>query len=157
MQTNVDAHLVVERVSRVCTPRVCAGWAFETAEIVGVAEIVVAVRIRAERGIVALGRQRERCATRPASNHLRREHCLLFAVRGFGSEVLPVRRNPRVQLSEHEVGAVPTEHFGGRHRREASRLVWIAENELPCLDRSSLPAQSLRCRSPLPSVGRSRP
>ena len=31
VQTNVDTHLVVERVSRVCTPRVCAGWAFETA------------------------------------------------------------------------------------------------------------------------------
>ena len=43
-----------------------------------------------------------------------------------------------MQLSEDEVGAVPAEHLGGRHRRQASRLVWIAENELARLDRSSL-------------------
>src|SRR5262249_30646401 len=80
--------------------------------------------------------ERERRAALPAPDHFGAEQRLLLAVCGLGTEVPAVRRHPRVQLSKDKVGAVSAEHLGRWHGREASRLIWIAENELARLNRS---------------------
>ena len=52
VQAHVDAALVVERVPRVGPAGVRAGRALEAAQVVGVAEVVVAGRVGAELGVV---------------------------------------------------------------------------------------------------------
>ena len=150
VQADVDAALVVERVARVGAPRVRAGRALEAAQVVAVAEVVVALRVGAERRVVALGSERQRRAALPASDHLGAEQRLLFAARGPGAQVLPVGGDPRVQLAEDDVGAVATEHIGRRHRRQAPRLVGVAEDELAGLDRPL--AVGSTAAMPLPST-----
>ena len=53
----------------------------------------------------------------------------------FGVKVLPVGGHPGMKFPESQVGAVAAEDLGGRHRPHASGLVWVAEEELACLDR----------------------
>ena len=118
VEANVDASLVVERVARVGPTRVRAGRALEATQIVPVAEVVVALRVGAERGVVLLRGQRERRAALPAPDHLGAEQRLLLAARGSRAEVLPVGGDARVQLPEDDVGAVAAEHLRGRHRRQ---------------------------------------
>ena len=89
-------------------------------------------------GIVALGGERQGRPALPASDHLRAQQRLLFAARCLRVQVLPVGRDPRVQLAEDDVGAVAAEHLGGRHRRQLSRLVRVAEDDLAGLDRPLL-------------------
>ena len=106
VQADVDAHLVIERVPGVRTPGMRAGRAFESAQIIAVAEAVVAAWVRAETGIVVLGAERERRAALPAADHLRAEQRLVLAARRFGAEVLPVGGDPGVKFPENQVGAV---------------------------------------------------
>src|SRR5829696_1907853 len=47
----------------------------------------------------------------------------------------PVCRHFGVQLPEHDVGAVSTEHVRTGHRRQLARLVGVAEDDLTGLDR----------------------
>jgi hypothetical protein len=72
-QAHVDAPLVVERVSRVRTPRVRAGRTLESAQVFAVDEVVVALRVRAELRVVAFGAERKRSAALPATDQLRAE------------------------------------------------------------------------------------
>ena len=95
-------------------------------------------RVGAELGIVALGGERQRRAALPASDHLRAEQRLLLAARRLRAQVLPVGRDPRVQLAEDDVGAVAAEHLRGRHRRQLARLVRVAEDDLAGLERPLL-------------------
>src|SRR5215211_5789535 len=136
MQADVDASLVVERVSRVGAPRVRASRAPEAAQIVVVVEVVVARRIRTELGIVVVRGERQGRATLPASDHLGAQQRLLLPAGGSFAEVASVGRDAGVQLPEHDVGAVAAEQLRGRHRRQTARLVGIAEDELAGLDRS---------------------
>jgi hypothetical protein len=53
-----------------------------------------------------------------------------------GARVPPVRSNPCVQLAKDDIRAVPAEHLRDRHRRQVSRLVGVAQDELARLDRS---------------------
>ena len=73
VEADIDAHLVIERVPGVRTPGMRASGAFESAQIVGVTEAVVAAGVCAEAGIVLLGAKRERGAALPSANHLRAE------------------------------------------------------------------------------------
>ena len=66
VQAHVDAAVVVERVARVRPARVGAGRALEAARVVAVEEVVVALRVGAELGVVA-GPGRARAARRSAS------------------------------------------------------------------------------------------
>ena len=136
VQADVDAAFVVERVARVRATGVRAGRAPEAAQVVVVVEVVVARRIRTELGIVPFRGQRERRAALPTSDHLGAQQRLLLPARGAFAEVPPVGRDAGVQLPEHDVGTVAAEQHGGRHRRQAARLVGIAEDELAGLDRS---------------------
>ena len=79
--------------------------------------------------------QRQRRAALPASDHLGAQQRLLLAAGGSFAEVAPVGRDAGVELAEHDVGAVAAEHLRGRHRRQAARLVGVAEDELARLDR----------------------
>ena len=150
VQADVDAAFVVERVARVGAARVRAGRALEAAQIVAVEEVVVALRVGAELGIVALGGERQRRAALPAADHLGAEQRLLLAARRLRAQVLPVGRDPRVQLAEDDVGAVAAEHLRGRHRRQLAGLVRVAEDDLAGLERRA-PSGSSR-RMPLPST-----
>ena len=128
----------VERVARVRAPRVGARGTLEAARVVGVEEGVVALRVGAELRVVALRRERQWSAALPAPDHLRAEQRLLLAARGLRAEVLPVGRHLRVQLAEHDVGAVAAEHLGRRHRRQLAGLVRVAEDDLAGLERPLL-------------------
>ena len=157
VQADVDAALAVERVARVRASRVRAGRALEAAQIVAVAEVVVAARVGAELGIVPLRGERERRAALPAPDHLGAEQRLVLAARGLRAQVLPVRRHLRVQLAEDDVGAVAAEHVRRRHRRQLAGLVGVAEDDLAGLERPLLRVRRAACRCPRPPAGRSRP
>ena len=96
------------------------------------------MRVATEVRIVAVRGEGEGRAALPAPDHLRAEPRLLLAARRLRPEVLPVGRHPRVQLPEHDVGAVPAEHLRGRHRRQRARLVGVAEDDLARLERPLL-------------------
>ena len=138
VQAHVDAAFVIERIARIRAPGVRAGRALEATRIVAVEEVVVALRVGAELGIVALRGERQRRPALPASDHLRAEQRLLLAGRCLRVQVLPVGRDAGVQLAEHDVGAVAAEHLGCRHRRQLARLVGVAEDDLAGLDRPLL-------------------
>src|SRR5439155_24392466 len=68
-------------------------------------------------------------------DHFRTQKRLFLACRGLLAQVAPVRGDARVQLARCDVASVAAEYTGRRYRRQASRLVGVAEDELPCLDR----------------------
>src|SRR5262249_35531375 len=106
------------------------------------------VAVHGEVGIVPLRGERERSATLPSPDHLRAEQRLFLSTRGLGAEVPAVGSNPRLQLSEDDVGAGSAEPVGGGHRWQASSLVRIAKNEFARLD-GSLPRVRRRNYGPL--------
>ena len=150
VQPDVDAALLVQRVARVGPAGVGADRALEAAGVVAEDEVVVASRVAPELGVVA-GRARGRGARRSASaDHLRAEEVLLRAGRRPVAQVAPVGRHLRVQLAEHDVGAVATQHVRGRHRRQLAGLVGVAEDDLAGLER---PLARVRGRSSAPLDG----
>src|SRR3954454_5324527 len=135
MEADVGRHLAVQRVARVRPACVRARGTLEAAEIVAVGERVVPLRIRAECGIVVLGRHGKWRATWPAADHLGAHEGLVRAAGGLRPKVLPVGGHARVELAEHHVGPVAPEHLRRGHGREAAGLVGVAEDELSGLDR----------------------
>src|SRR4051794_30908964 len=127
MEADVGRHLAVQRVARVRPARVRARGTLEAAEVVAVGERVVPLRIRAECGIVVLGRHGKWRATWPAADHLGAHEGLVRAAGGLRPKVLPVRGHARVELAEHHVGPVAPEHLRRGHGREAAGLVGVAE------------------------------
>ena len=118
----VQPHLADDRrVARVHPPGVRAERALEAARVVAVQEGVVALRVGAQLGVVALGGQRQRRAAAPAPDELGGQQLLLGRAGGALAQVLPEGRHPRVQLAEDHVGAVAAQHLGLRHRRAGRR------------------------------------
>ena len=66
------------RVARVHTPHVGTERHLPAMRIVRVVEVVVPLRVGAERGIVLVRRQRQRRAAAPAADQLRGEQFALF-------------------------------------------------------------------------------
>ena len=138
VQADVDGAVAVQRVARIRAPCVRTQGALEASRIVAVEERVVALRVVAEIRVVTVRGERERSAALPAPDHLRAEQRLLLAARRLRPKVLPVGRDPRVQLPEDDVRAVAAEHLRGRHRRQLARLVRVAEDDLARLERPLL-------------------
>src|SRR5918997_1282078 len=138
VQADIDSAVAVQRVARIRAPCVRTQGALEAPRIVAVKERVVALRVIAEIRVVNVRRERERSAALPAPDHFRAQQRLLLAARRLRPKVLPVGRDPRVQLAEDDVGAVPAEHLRGRHRRKLSRLVLVTEDDLTRLERPFL-------------------
>src|SRR5215208_7677799 len=71
VEAYVDAPVGIQRIARVGAACVRAGRALEPTQIVAVQETVVAPRVGAEVGAVAVRREREGRTALPASDHLR--------------------------------------------------------------------------------------
>jgi hypothetical protein len=138
VQSDVDASFSVERVARIRTPRMSARRALEAAQVVAVEKVVVALRVGTDLGVVVLGSEHQRRPALPAADHLRPQQRLLVAARRLGAQVLTIGGDPRVQFPEDDVRPVAAEHLGHRHRRQLSRLVGVAEDDLSGLDRPLL-------------------
>src|SRR3954447_8966209 len=151
MQSDIHAAVVVEGVPRVRASGVCPQGAFEAPRIVAVEEGVVALRVAAQILVIALWGERQRRTALPTADHLRPEQLCLRPTGGVGGDVLTVGRHPRVQLAEHDVGAVAAEHVRGGHRRQLARLIRIAEDHLSRLEWSLL---GVRARSATAFDGR---
>ncbi|MCJ0905673.1 hypothetical protein [Rhodococcus sp. ARC_M6] len=127
---DVHAAVLVQRVTWVCPACVGSHRALEAAWVIGEEEVVVALWVASQLGVVLVGGECERGAALPAPDHLGAEEVLLFTAGSLGVEVGPVGRYLRVQLSEHNIGAVAAQHLGGGHRRQLARLVGIAQDDL---------------------------
>src|SRR5215217_3671906 len=103
-----------------------------------VIEVVIALVISSECGIVLLGRQNERSSAAPASHQLRCDQLLAF---GGWSTMLAkkVAKSADMLLQSaigHE-GAISGENFWLRQRHHLAALILIPENEFTRLDRRS--------------------
>src|SRR5262249_44103142 len=101
-------------------------------------EIVVARRVGAERRVVALRRQDEWRAAPPPAHHLGGEQLLCFWIRGVGGGVRADRRHSLVQLAKDDIRPVLAQHLGLRDCRDLAKLILIAQDELPRLERPLL-------------------
>src|SRR5258706_91640 len=135
-----DRHL---RVARVHATHVAAQRHPFALRITGVGEIVISLRIFAERLIVLRRRDRQWRAATPAPDELRRQQlALLVGLTALSQE--PVERsNPRLVFSQANVGAVAAQHFRLRHRKRHTALAWIPQDELPRFDRLPLTGKRL--------------
>src|SRR5918995_3165192 len=135
VQADVDTTLCVKGVPRVGASGMRTGRTLQAAEIVGIEEVVVPAPVCPELGIVLLRGEHERSAALPAADHLGAKQGLLLPAGGLGTEILPIGSHLRMQLPEHDVGAVSTENLRGWHRRRLTRLVRVAEDDLTGLER----------------------
>src|SRR5262245_10249620 len=102
-----------------------------------VIEVVVALWIGRELGIVLRGRQRQRCAAAPAAHQLRRDQLLAFR---RGPAVLPKEiakpADVLLHLPIREKASVLRQDLG-LQERDVAVLVRVPEEELSWLERSS--------------------
>src|SRR5260221_4736742 len=130
-----DRHL---RVARVHATHVAAQRYTFALRISGVGEIVISLRIFAERHIVLCRRERQWRAATPAPDEFRRQQLALIVGLTVLSQEPVERSDPRLVFSQTNIGAVATQHFRLRHRKRHTALTWIAEDELPRFDRLPL-------------------
>ena len=135
MEADVDAAVVVEGVAGVGPAGVGAKRALQAPRVVAVPEVVVALRVGAELGVVTVRGEGKGGAALPAAHHLRAQQLFLGCTDGGRAQVLAVGRDPGVQLAEHHVGAVAAQVRWRRHRRQLARLVGVAQDDLAGLDR----------------------
>src|SRR5258707_5985932 len=126
-----DRHL---RVARVHATHVAAQRHPFALRITGVGEIVISLRIFAERHIVLRRCERQWRAATPAPDEFRRQQLALIVGLTVLSQEPVERSDPRLVFSQTNVGAVAAQHFRLRHRKRHTALTWIAEDELPRFD-----------------------
>ena len=135
--TNHSAAVHVRRrVARIHPPHV-------RAERNGIAErvhflvikVVIPLRIRSERRVIPFGREHERRAAAPAAHQLRGDKLLLLARRTVLAQKLAKLHDMFLQTTIGHVTAVSREAFRLRQVRRRTVLVWVAEDELPRLQR----------------------
>ena len=118
---------------RVATQRrLSASW------IVGVGEVVISLRIFAERRIILCRREGQWCAATPATDEFRGQQLSLLVGLAVLSQEPVERSHPRLVFAHTNVSAVAAQRVRLRHRKEHAGLAWIAEDELARLDRSTL-------------------
>src|SRR5258706_7737785 len=94
------------RVARIHATHVATQWHLLTAWIVGVNKIVISVGIFAERRIILCWGERQRRATAPAPDELRRQQLALLVGLTIFSEETVERSDARLVFSQADVGAV---------------------------------------------------
>src|SRR6266852_1452247 len=94
------------RVARIPATHVATQWHLVAAWVVGVDEIVIALRILAERRIVLCRRERQWRATAPAPDELRRQQLALRVGLTVLSQEAIERSDARLVFSQADVGAV---------------------------------------------------
>src|SRR6266404_3400987 len=131
------------RVARIHATHVAAQRRLFALRITGIGEIVISLRIFAERYIVLRRRERQGRAATPAPDEFRRQQLALIV----GLTVLsqePVKcANPRLVFSQTNISAIAAQHVWLRHRKRHAALTWIAEDELPRFDRLPLTGKRL--------------
>ena len=111
--------------------------------VVRVIEVVVPLRVRAERGVVDVRRQRQRGAAAPTADQLRGEQFPFFLGASIRPEESIEGADARLIFAKAHIGAVATEDVRLRHRQGNAGLTRISEDELAGLDRPSLARQRL--------------
>ena len=105
------------RVPRVHAPDVASEGHLAAALVVRVIEVVVALWVRAERGVVDIGCQRQRGAAAPAADQLRGEQFTFF----LGASIRPKESiegaDARLIFAKAYIGAVAAEDVRLRHRQ----------------------------------------
>src|SRR4029453_14544177 len=106
---------------------------------VRVVEIVVSPRVRAESGVVGVGRQRQRGAAAPTSDELRGQQLPFFLRASIRVEKSIEGAHARLIFAEADVSAIAPEDVRLRHRQRNAGFTRISEDELARLDRTSPP------------------
>ena len=111
--------------------------------VVRVVEIVVPLRVRAERGVVLIRCQRQRRAAAPAADQLRGEQFALFLGPAVLAEESIECADARLIFAKANIGPVAAEDVRLRHRQGDPGLTWISKDELAGLDRPSIGRRKL--------------
>src|SRR4051812_40493287 len=99
-------------------------------------EIVVALVISSECGIVLLGRQNERSSAAPASHQLRRDQFLaLNSWATMLTKKVAKSTDMLLQSSIGHEGAISAKNFWLRQRHHLAALIFMSENEFTRLCR----------------------
>ena len=111
--------------------------------IVRVVEVVVPFRVRAERRVIDVRRQRQRCAAAPAADQFRGDQFPFFLGAAIRPEESIERADARLIFAEADIGAVAAEDVRLRHRQGNPGLTRISKDELAGLDRPTLAGRRL--------------
>src|SRR5689334_12833624 len=106
--------------------------------ILCIVEIVVALRVSAERRIIDVRRQSQRRAAAPTPYQFRGEQFLLGLGFPICAEEAIERADTRLVLAVAHIRAVAAQNIRMRHRQGNAGLAWIAKNEFTGLDRPPL-------------------
>src|SRR5258708_36570720 len=139
-----DRHL---RVARVHATHVAAQRHPFALRITGVGEIVISLRIFAERYIVLRRRERQWRAATPTPDELRRQQFALLVGLTVLSQEPVERSNPRLVFSQTNVGAVAAQHVWLRHRKGHTTLTWLPQDQLPRFDRMPLTGKRIHAHA----------
>src|ERR1700680_226269 len=109
----IHSHQVIlQSIARIHTSNVGAERTLQSLNVALITESVVAVRIRAEVGIVAFGGEHQGRATSPSADHLRRDQFLSFGGRRLLAQVFPKGGYPRVEFTKSQKSSVPPQDLG---------------------------------------------
>lgn len=92
------------------------------------------MRIGRQLRVIVLRRQRQRRSAGPASDHLRRQECLLLGAGAVRAQVPAPGRHVGADLAYGRVGSIAPQHVGTGHGRQAAGFVGVAEDELARFD-----------------------
>jgi hypothetical protein len=104
------------RVPRIHAPDMSPERDLPATLILGVIEVIVPLRVRAEFGIVLVRRQSQRSATAPSANQLGGDQLTFFLSASVRSEESIESADARLIFAQANVGAVATENVRLRHR-----------------------------------------
>ena len=109
--------------------------------IVGISEVVVPLRVLAERGVVLDRRKRQWRAAAPPADQLRGQQLTFFVRLSIVSQESVERSDPRLVLAQANEGAVAPEHIRLQHRKRHTGLARITEDEFTRFDGATLSGQ----------------
>jgi hypothetical protein len=126
------------RIPRIHAPDMAPEWHLPAVRVVRVIEVVVALWVRTEGGVVDIRRQRQRCAAAPTADQLRGDQFTFFLGASVGPKESIERADARLIFAEAHIRAVAPEDVRLRHRQGVPDLTRIPKDELASLDRPSL-------------------
>ena len=142
----MDVHVREHRhlgIARIHPAHVAAERHLLAVRIVGINEVVVSLRVLAERGVVLDRRERQRRAAAPTADKFRRQQFPLFVGLRIVSQESVERSDPRLVLAHANEGAVAPEHIRLRHRNRHTGLARITEDEFTRFDGATLSRQGI--------------
>src|SRR5262245_17044861 len=132
------------RITWVHAPNMASKRGPPSPRVVGVIEVIVPLRVRTKCGVVDVRRQHQRGTAAPAANQLRGKQfpfCLGASIRVEESIECA---HARLIFAKANISAVAAENFWLRQRQRNACLTRISKDELPSLDRPSLPWQRIK-------------